>query len=101
MNTAGLIRYRCNKGDCLHAHWSLPWCLCNAPREIYNFLIGCPLPKRKCLGVLAQSRTNHTGLVLSSYTALNHTPKGISKHSLFVRVMLNSFSKVYEKRKVI
>ena len=28
-----------------------------------NFLIGCPLPRRKCPGVLALSKTKHTGLI--------------------------------------
>ena len=37
-----------NEGDCLHGPWSLPWCPWNAPVEIYKFLIGCPLPRRKC-----------------------------------------------------
>ena len=53
---------RGNKGDCLHAPLSLPWCPLNAPFKIYNFLIGCPLPIRKCLGALALSKTKHTGL---------------------------------------
>ena len=44
--------------------WSLPWCPWNAPVEIYNFLIGCPLPRRKCLGALALSKTKHTGLLM-------------------------------------
>ena len=33
----------------------------NAPAEIYNFLIVCPLPQRKYLGALALSATKHTG----------------------------------------
>ena len=45
-----------NKCDCRHAPWSLPWCPWNAPLEIYNFLLGCPLPRRKCLGTLALSK---------------------------------------------
>ena len=40
----------------------LPWCPWNAPAKMYNFLIGCPLPKRKCLGAPAPSKTKHTGL---------------------------------------
>ena len=40
---------------------SLPWCLWNAPVEINNFLIGCPLPRRKCLGAPALSKTKHAG----------------------------------------
>ena len=31
------------------------------PVEIYNFLIGCPLQRRKCLGVLFLSKMKHTG----------------------------------------
>ena len=30
--------------------------------EINNFLIGCPLTRKKCLGALALSKTKHTGL---------------------------------------
>ena len=40
-------------------------CLCcpwNATVEMNNFLIGCPLPRRKCLGALALSKTKHTYL---------------------------------------
>ena len=33
---------------------SCPW---NAPQETYIFLIGCPLPRRKCLGALDFSKT--------------------------------------------
>ena len=29
--------------------------------------MGCPLPRRKCLGVLALSKTKHTGLVFPEY----------------------------------
>ena len=46
---AGLILHRGNEGDCLRCPWPLPWCPWNAPVEIYNFLIGCPLPKEKML----------------------------------------------------
>ena len=37
--------------------WSLPWCPWNAPVRSYNFLIGCPSPRRKCLGALTLSKT--------------------------------------------
>ena len=37
--------------------WLIP------PVEIHNFLIGYPLPRRKCLGALALSKTKHTGLL--------------------------------------
>ena len=37
-----------------------PW---NAPVQICNFIIGCPLPRRKCLGALALSKTKHTALL--------------------------------------
>ena len=32
--------------------------------QVYNFLIviGCPLPRRKCLGALSLSKLKHTGL---------------------------------------
>ena len=39
--------------------------------EIYNFLMGCPLPKRKCLGALTLSIKKHTGLKRTSITFLN------------------------------
>ena len=39
---------------------SSPWSPWNAPVKIYNFLIGCPLPWRKCLGALPVSKTKHT-----------------------------------------
>ena len=51
-----------NGGDCLHALWSLPWCPWNAPVEVNNLLIGCPLLKKKCHGALALSKIKHTGL---------------------------------------
>ena len=41
--------------------WSLPWCPSNAPVDNQNVLIGCPLPRRKCLGALALLKTKHTG----------------------------------------
>ena len=41
------------EGNCFHAHWSLPWCPWNVPVETYNFPIGCPSPRRNCLGALA------------------------------------------------
>ena len=39
--------------------WSLPWCPWHARVEIDNFLIGCPLPRSKCLGALALLKTKH------------------------------------------
>ena len=62
----GLILHGGNGGDCLRCPLSLPWCPWNAPVEIYNFLIGCPLPKRNCLGALALSKTKHTALHIFS-----------------------------------
>ena len=59
MSNAGLILHGGNGGDCL---LPLPWCPWNAPVEICNFLIGCPLPRRKCHGALALSKTRHTGV---------------------------------------
>ena len=38
------------------APWSMPWCPWNVAVEIYNFLIRCPLPRRKCIDVLALSK---------------------------------------------
>ena len=35
---------------------------CHDALEIYYLLIGCPLPKRKCLGAPALSKTKHTAL---------------------------------------
>ena len=63
--TSGLILHGGNLGDCLRVTWSLPWCPWNAPVEICNFITGCPLPRRKCLGALALSKTKHTGLQFS------------------------------------
>ena len=59
---SGLILYGGNKVNFLRAPCSLPWCPWNAPVEIYNFLIGCPLPRSECLGTLALSKTKHTVL---------------------------------------
>ena len=42
-----LILHRGNKGDCLHAPWSLSWCPWNAPVEICNFLIRVPFTEEK------------------------------------------------------
>ena len=42
--------------------WSLPWCPWNANSRILQYPNRCPLPRRKCLGVLALSKTKHTGL---------------------------------------
>ena len=54
---SGLILHGGNGSDCLRCPLSLPWCPWSAPVEIYNFLIGCPLPpRRKCLGALALSK---------------------------------------------
>ena len=61
---SGLILHGGNEGDCLRCPMSLPWCPRNAPVEIYNFLIGCPLPKKKCLGALALSKTKHTAMYI-------------------------------------
>ena len=58
----GLILHEGNEGDCLYAPWLLIWCSWNAPVQICNFIIGCPLPRRKCLGALALSKTKHTAL---------------------------------------
>ena len=58
LNT-GLILYGGNQGNCLHAPWSLPWCPWNNTVHIYNFLIGCRLPRRNYLGAPFQK---HTGL---------------------------------------
>ena len=43
-------------GHCLGAFELLP------PAENYNCLIECPLPRRKCLGALAPSKSKHTVL---------------------------------------
>ena len=42
----------------------LPLCAhhCISIEHIYNFLIGCALPRRKCLGALALSKLKHTWL---------------------------------------
>ena len=42
---------------------SMPPGHCLGALEIYNFHIGTPLPKRKCPGALALSKTKHTGNV--------------------------------------
>ena len=59
--------------------WSLPWCPWNAPVQICNFLIGCPLPRRKCLGALALSKTKHTALALHDMKKIwtSQLPKGL------------------------
>ena len=49
---SGLILHGGNRGDCLRCPLPLPWCTWNAPVEIYNFLIGYPLARRKCIGAL-------------------------------------------------
>ena len=49
--------------DTSQGQWRrLPWCPWNAPVEIYNFIVGCPLPRRECLGALALSKMKLTGL---------------------------------------
>ena len=55
---SGLIFQGGNAGDCLSA------LKCSGSRniQINKFLIGCPLPRRKCLGAPALSKTKHTGL---------------------------------------
>ena len=59
----GLVLHRGNEGDCLRTPWSLPWCPLIAPVEIYHFLIGCPLPRGKCISALALSKKpKQTGL---------------------------------------
>ena len=60
--SAGLILPGGNKGDCLHAPLSLPWCPWNATEELKHFLLGYPLPRKNCLGALALSKAKHTGL---------------------------------------
>ena len=69
-NVLYLILHGGNECDCLRCPLPLPWCPRNATVEIYNFLIGCLLPKRKCLGALALSKTKHTGLILKEADAL-------------------------------
>ena len=74
--TTSLTLHGGNGSDCLLCPLPLPWCPWNAPVEIYNFFIGCPFPKRKCLGALALSKTKHTGLLLyriSTMQSLNPT----------------------------
>ena len=51
-HTAGRVLHRGNKGDCLHAPGH-----CIGALEVYIFLIRFPLPRRKCLGALALSKT--------------------------------------------
>ena len=63
----GLILHGGNEGDCLRVPWSLPWCPWIAPVQICNFIIGCSLPRSKCLGALALSKTKHTALVLFTF----------------------------------
>ena len=50
-------------GHCLGAPW-------NAPVEIYNFLIGCPLPRRKCLSKTKQTGLRWTGIGLHPHLIL-------------------------------
>ena len=65
---AGLLLHGANEGDYLRCPWPLPWCPSNAPVEIYNFLTGCPLPKRTCFGALVLLKTKHTGLLYAVHT---------------------------------
>ena len=66
--TVGLILHRGNGCDCLHAcplfHDLVPLKCSNI--EMSNFLIKCPLPRRKCLGALALSKREHAGLAFAS-----------------------------------
>ena len=51
---------------------SLPWCPWNAAVDIKNFLIGCPLPRWKCVSALALSQTKHIQTCLYSlWTNMN------------------------------
>ena len=43
-------------GHCLEYSW-------NAHVEIYNFTIGCPLPRRKNISAIALSKMKHTGQI--------------------------------------
>ena len=61
---SGHILHGGNKGNYLHAPWSLPWCPWNAPVEIYKFLIECSLPRRKCLGALSAQKLVNKMFVL-------------------------------------
>ena len=49
------------KGNCRHAPDHCLGALKMLQSKIYNFLIGCPLPRRLCIGALALSKTKHTG----------------------------------------
>ena len=63
--------------------WSLRWCPWNAPVETYSFLIGCPLPRRKCLGALASLKTKHTCTGLySELTRAIHTMYIVHVHTV-------------------
>ena len=64
--SAGLILHGGNGGDCLRVPWSLPWRPWNTPVQLCNFIIACPLPRKKCLGALTLSKTKHTALSVSS-----------------------------------
>ena len=63
LSLTGLILHGGNKGDCLHAHWSLPWCPWNAPVVTFNVLIWCPLHREK-VPWCPLSKTKHTCLPL-------------------------------------
>ena len=79
----GLILHGGNEGDCLRVPWSLPWCPWNAPVQICNFIIGCPLPRRNCLGALALSTTKHTALltnILRIYYECYYTCQCLYEH---------------------
>ena len=84
-----------NEGDCLHA----PWCPWNATVEIYNILIRCPLPGRKCFGALALAQTKHsTGLeqntvvffcqVLKIFPAILVTVSGFEHSWVWVQALI-------------
>ena len=72
--TGLVILHEGNQGDCLHAPWPVPWCTWNALVGTYNCFLGCPLPRRKCLGALALSKKNpyrsaflHAFIIFTNY----------------------------------
>ena len=71
---------------CLHVPWSLPLCPWNATVKIYNFLIGCPLPRRNCLGALSffKSKTYSPDVVrtLFHFAGFSSVPR---KHTMVVK----------------
>ena len=68
--------------------------------EICNFLIGGPLPRRKCPGALALSKTKHTGLLLHcavencSHIKLNYNAECTLSLKIF-RWWYNTFNVIY------